>query len=46
MGYIACFLPKVLKDCGNGAHAHLSLWRNGKDIVGEQNSKYGLHPDA
>ena len=33
-GYYACFLPKVFKDCGNGAHTHMSLWKDGKNITG------------
>ncbi|KYR00077.1 glutamate-ammonia ligase [Tieghemostelium lacteum] len=33
-GFIACFLPKVFANkAGNGCHAHLSLWRDGKNIV-------------
>jgi glutamine synthetase len=41
-GYIACFLPKVVKDCGNGAHAHLSLWKDGKNIMGDPRGRFGL----
>jgi len=41
-GYYACFLPKVFSDCANGAHTHMSLWKNGKNITGDSNGRFGL----
>ena len=41
-GYIASFLPKVMKDCGNGAHVHISIWRDGKNMIGDPKGRYGL----
>ncbi len=35
-GLIASFLPKVFQDStGSGSHLHLSLWSEGRDILGE-----------
>jgi len=45
-GFNACFLPKVVKDCGNGAHAHLSIWKDKQNHMGNINGKYGLSEDA
>lgn len=44
-GYYACFLPKVFSDCSNGAHTHMSLWKDGKNVTGEKNGRYGLSQD-
>lgn len=41
LGYIASFLPKILS-VGSGAHAHLSIWKDGKNIMGDPNNKYNL----
>ena len=40
--YRISFLPKVIKDCGNGAHAHVSLWKGKNNAMGDNNGKYGL----
>ena len=45
-GQYACFLPRVNEDCGNGCHVHLSLWRNGKNVLGEENGRYGLSDEG
>jgi glutamine synthetase len=45
-GYIASFLPKVFKDCGNGSHAHLSIWKNGKNHFGDIKGRYGVSKDG
>ena len=35
-GLIATFLPKVFEDStGSGSHLHLSLWSEGRDVLGE-----------
>lgn len=41
-GLYACFLPKINENCGNGCHIHLSLWKDGKNVLGDENGKYGL----
>lgn len=39
----ASFLPKIFADAaGSGCHIHLSLWQNGKNLVPDAYSKYGL----
>jgi len=38
----AVFLAKTLDEFGNGCHAHLSLWRNGENIMGDSSRKYRL----
>jgi glutamine synthetase len=39
------FLPKIFPEgAGNGCHLHLSLWKGGKNILGESNDPYGLSP--
>ncbi|KYR00076.1 glutamate-ammonia ligase [Tieghemostelium lacteum] len=46
-GFIACFLPKVFANsAGNGCHAHLSLWRDGKNIVPITSSTYSFYPES
>ncbi|GAA3791665.1 glutamine synthetase family protein [Sphaerisporangium flaviroseum] len=39
----ATFSPKVLADSvGNGAHVHLSLWRDGVNLMADGDGRYGL----
>lgn len=41
-GLVASFVPKIFEDkAGNGAHLHLSLWRNGQNQIADPQ-----HPDA
>jgi len=35
IGKRAVFLPKTCSDLGNGCHVHLSLWKDGFNIMGE-----------
>jgi len=42
-GLIASFLPKIFADkSGNGCHLHLSLWKEGKNILSDFENKYGI----
>jgi glutamine synthetase len=41
-GRRAVFLPKTGESCGNGCHIHLSLLKDGKNVLGDKNGKYGL----
>ncbi|WP_405143472.1 glutamine synthetase family protein [Sphaerisporangium sp. NBC_01403] len=42
-GLRASFSPKVLADgVGNGAHVHLSLWRDGVNLMSGGDGRYGL----
>lgn len=42
-GLRATFAPKVLADgVGNGAHVHLSLWRDGSNAMADGTGRYGL----
>jgi glutamine synthetase len=42
-GLRASFSPKVLADgVGNGAHVHLSLWREGVNLMAGGEGRYGL----
>jgi glutamine synthetase len=41
-GMRAVFLAKTPGDYGNGCHVHISLWRNGENVMGDQNRKYKL----
>ncbi len=42
-GLIASFLPKIFVDkAGNGCHLHLSLWKEGKNILTDFNEEYGI----
>jgi glutamine synthetase len=42
-GLRATFSPKVLADgVGNGAHVHLSLWRNGVNLMSGGDGRFGL----
>lgn len=37
------FLPKIFPDqSGSGSHLHLSLWRNGENILGDADDTYGI----
>jgi glutamine synthetase len=41
------FAPKVLADgVGNGGHVHLSLWRDGRNLMTGGAGRYGLTPEA
>jgi len=39
-------LPKVGNYAGNGAHSHISLWKNGFNIIGEAGNNYGLSKEG
>ncbi len=44
-GLRASFSPKVLADgVGNGAHVHLSLWRDGVNLMAGGAGRFGLTP--
>ncbi len=44
-GMRATFAPKVLADgVGNGGHVHLSLWREGANLMSGGSGRYGLTP--
>jgi glutamine synthetase len=46
-GLRATFSPKVLADgVGNGAHVHLSLWRDGDNLMAGGEGRFGLTPDG
>jgi glutamine synthetase len=46
-GLRATFAPKVLADgVGNGGHVHLSLWRDGVNLMAGGPGRYGLAPDG
>ena len=44
-GIITSFLPKI-DGYGSGCHFHLSLWKNGKNVIGDPTSRLGVSPDA
>ncbi|MGB9977919.1 glutamine synthetase family protein [Methanobacterium sp.] len=42
-GLTASFLPKIFVDkAGSGCHLHLSLWREGKNILSDSKGEYGI----
>jgi len=46
-GLKSSFLPKIFSDkAGNGCHLHLSLWKDGKNILSDLNNTYGLSETA
>src|SRR5262249_16559884 len=46
-GLRASFLPKVFADQpGSGCHLHISLWKDGKNLMPNPHSKAGLSPNA
>jgi glutamine synthetase len=46
-GLRATFSPKVLADgVGNGAHIHLSLWRDGDNLMAGGEGRFGLTSDG
>jgi glutamine synthetase len=46
-GLRASFSPKVLADgVGNGGHVHLSLWRDGDNLMSGGPGTFGLTPDG
>jgi glutamine synthetase len=46
-GLRATFAPKVLADgVGNGGHVHLSLWRDGVNLMAGGPGRYGLTPEG
>jgi len=46
-GLRATFSPKVLADgVGNGAHVHLSLWRDGENLMSGGEGTFGLTRDG
>jgi len=46
-GYQASFAPSVVAGyVGNGGHVHLSLWREGKNLLSGGPGRYGMTPDG
>lgn len=46
-GMIAVLLPKVFDDeAGNGAHCHVSLWREGRNVIGDPRTAHSLSTEA
>ncbi|HKS99764.1 MAG TPA: glutamine synthetase family protein [Rugosimonospora sp.] len=46
-GLRATFAPKVLADgVGNGGHVHLSLWRDGTNLMSGGTGRYGITPEG
>jgi len=46
-GLIASFLPKIFPDdAGSGCHIHLSLWRDGKNLLPDAAAPHGLSATA
>jgi glutamine synthetase len=46
-GLRASFSPKVLADgVGNGGHVHLSLWRDGENLMSGGKGTFGVTPDG
>jgi len=46
-GMKAVLLPKVFDDeAGNGAHCHFSLWREGRNVIGDPRAAHGLSTEA
>jgi len=46
-GMRAVLLPKVFENtAGNGAHCHVSLWRDGCNVTGDTKSSHGLSVEA
>lgn len=46
-GFLASFLPKIFPDkSGSGTHVHMSLWRDGENILSEPENEYGLSETA
>jgi glutamine synthetase len=46
-GLRASFSPKVLADgVGNGGHVHLSVWRDGENVMSGGQGTFGLTPDG
>src|SRR3954449_7903470 len=46
-GLRASFSPKVLADgVGNGGHVHLSVWRDGENLISGGQGRFGLTPDG
>lgn len=41
-GMRAVFLARSIDEYGNGCHAHISLWRNGENVMGDRNRKYRI----
>ena len=46
-GMRAVLLPKVFDDqAGSGAHCHFSLWREGRNVIGDPGAAHGLSAEA
>ena len=46
-GMRAALLPKIFDDqAGNGAHCHFSLWREGRNAIGDPQAAHGLSGEA
>jgi glutamine synthetase len=46
-GYRTSFSPKVEADgVGNGGHVHVSVWREGENLMTGGNGAFGLRPDG
>ncbi len=43
----ASFMPKIFEDCGgSGSHLNFSLWKDGKNISGDENSSNGINEQS
>ncbi|MEJ2359685.1 MAG: glutamine synthetase family protein [Deinococcales bacterium] len=46
-GWVASFLPKIFENAaGNGCHLNLSLWRDGRNVVGDASRPHGLSEEG
>lgn len=43
---IGSFIPKSSAITQNGAHVHMSLWKDGKNITVDQSQKYKISDEA
>ncbi len=42
-GFLTSFLPKIFPDeTGNGCHLHLSLWKDGENVLTDPQGEYGI----
>lgn len=42
-GFLASFLPKIFPDkTGSGCHLHLSLWKDGENILTDYQEEHGI----
>ena len=45
-GLRAVFLARSNDMYGNGCHVHISIWRNGENVMGDYNRKYKLSEEG